>query len=274
MAGVQRPAYDISIGVDLAAAPVNTAAVELAWDGARATIVRVWGEGRERVDDARLVELLDRRDAKIGVDCPFGWPSAFVELVSGQANEGLEGSHVSYASPDERRGLAYRATDLDVIEVTRRHGSSGDPTRPAVRPLSVSADRIAHVAFRFAGLRSRLSVNSSSPRDGSGALVEVYPAAALALWDAPSYRQYKGAGREGERLKIAEFLPEGLGGIMSACTNLEKHRSALIASDHVLDALICALVARDADLRGVQVPIEHRDTARQEGWIHLPLRTT
>lgn len=37
----QRPAHGISIGVDLAAAPVNTAAVELAWEGDRATIVDV-----------------------------------------------------------------------------------------------------------------------------------------------------------------------------------------------------------------------------------------
>lgn len=85
---VQRPACAISIGVDLAAAPVNTAVVELAWDGDRATIVDIWGEGRERVDDARLVELLGRSDAKIGVDCPFGWPAAFVELVSDQESEG------------------------------------------------------------------------------------------------------------------------------------------------------------------------------------------
>ena len=85
---VQRPAHDVSIGVDLAAAPANTAAVELAWEGDRATIVDIWGEGRERVDDARLVELLGRSDAKIGVDCPFGWPAAFVELVSDQESEG------------------------------------------------------------------------------------------------------------------------------------------------------------------------------------------
>ena len=61
---------------------------------------------------------------------------------------------------------------------------------------------------------------------------------------------------------------------MSSCANIDEHRSALIASDHVLDAFICALVARDADLRGVQVSSAHRDAARQEGWIHLPLRTT
>lgn len=274
---VQRPAQGISIGVDLAAAPVNTAAVELAWEGDRATIVDVWGEGRERVEDAMLISLFDRSDAKIGVDCPFGWPQEFVELVGDQGSGEPGGSEVreaSFETPDERQRLVYRATDLDVIEVTKRHGSSADPARPAVRPLSVSSDRIAHVALRFAGLRSRLSVTSSSPRDGSGALVEVYPAAALALWNAPSYRRYKGAGSEAQRAKIVAALCAGVPDIMSSCANIDEHRSALIASDHVLDAFICALVARDADLRGVQVPSAHRDAARQEGWIHLPLRTT
>lgn len=57
---------------------------------------------------------------------------------------------------------------------------------------------------------------------------------------------------------------------MSTCTNLAQHRRELIASDHVLDAFVCALVARDADLRGVQVPSALDRTARQEGRIHLP----
>ena len=145
---VQRPAHGISIGVDLAAASVNTAAVELGWEEDRATIVDVWGEGRECVSDAVLVSLLDRSDAEIGVGCPFGWPQEFVELVGDQGGGEPGGSEVreaSYATPDERQRLVYRATDLDVIEVTKRHGSSADPARPAVRPLSVSADRIAHV---------------------------------------------------------------------------------------------------------------------------------
>lgn len=99
---VQRPAHGISIGVDLAAASVNTAAVELGWEGDRATIVDVWGEGRECVSDAVLVSLLDRSDAKIGVDCPFGWPQEFVELVGDQGG-GEPGGSGCGKRPTRRR---------------------------------------------------------------------------------------------------------------------------------------------------------------------------
>jgi hypothetical protein len=49
-----------------------------------------------------------------------------------------------------------------------------------VNPLSVSADRIAHAAFRCAGLLARLAaLGEPVDRAGSGVVVEVYPAAAL-----------------------------------------------------------------------------------------------
>ncbi len=102
---VQRPAHGISIGVDLAAASVNTAAVELGWEGDRATIVDVWGEGRECVSDAVLVSLLDRSDAEIGVGCPFGWPQEFVELVGDQGG-GEPGGSGCGKRPTRRRTSA------------------------------------------------------------------------------------------------------------------------------------------------------------------------
>ena len=47
----------------------------------------------------------------------------------------------------------------------------------------------------------------------------------------------------------------------------------LQASDHLLDALVSALVGR-AVVVGVTLPIpeEHQRAAAAEGWIHLPLR--
>jgi hypothetical protein len=44
-------------------------------------------------------------------------------------------------------------------------------------------------------------------------------------------------------------------------------------SDHLLDALICALLAQASALRRVEpIPLKLRELARAEGWIHLPQR--
>jgi hypothetical protein len=45
----------------------------------------------------------------------------------------------------------------------------------------------------------------------------------------------------------------------------------MVASDHVLDAFVCALVAR-AVLDGATTPPSSDDwaVARREGWIHVP----
>jgi Protein of unknown function (DUF429) len=50
-------------------------------------------------------------------------------------------------------------------------------------PLSVSADRIAHVAFRCAVLLAKLdAADAPVDRSGSGPVAEVYPAASLHSW--------------------------------------------------------------------------------------------
>lgn len=265
---LSKPRHDRSIGIDLAADPINTAAVELSWDGDRATIVEVWGRGREKVDDHCLVKLLERSDAKIGVDCPFGWPGSFVALMRSEGRS--QSIPFDAATPKERERLAYRDTDLFVMRQTERKDAAGERTRAAVRPLSVSADRIAHVAFRFAGLRSRLLVNRAARRDGADALVEVYPAAALALWEAPSCRQYKGKNGAAARRAVVDWLQGARVATGGKPLDLDRHVDALVASDHVLDALLCALIARDCDVRGPSIPPGYEDAALAEGWIHLP----
>ena len=50
-------------------------------------------------------------------------------------------------------------------------------------PLSVSADRIAHVAFRCAVLLAKLdAADAPVDRSGSGPVTEIYPAASLHSW--------------------------------------------------------------------------------------------
>jgi hypothetical protein len=60
-------------------------------------------------------------------------------------------------------------------------------------PLSVSADRIAHVALRCAVLLAELDASGRPvDRSGSGHVVEVYPAASLRRWglDHPGYKHW------------------------------------------------------------------------------------
>jgi hypothetical protein len=48
-------------------------------------------------------------------------------------------------------------------------------------------------------------------------------------------------------------------------------RHAAIDSDHVLDALVSALVALGARVNATYpVPRESAEAARREGWIHVP----
>ncbi len=102
---------------------------------------------------------------KTGIDCPLGWPDAFVDFVAAHRS-----GHVPLPSdglgPGWRRPLIMRRTDAVVREKLR------------LVPLSVSADRIAHVALRCAVLLAKLGV-AGRPVDptGAGAVVEVYPAA-------------------------------------------------------------------------------------------------
>ena len=91
-----------------------------------------------------------------------------------------------------RESLRHRTTDLFVRSLDL--GST---------PLSVSSDLIGVVAMRGAWLQSAWAQRWGrlEPRDGSGRLVETYPAAALRAWGFLPRRgvRYKGGGAEGAR---------------------------------------------------------------------------
>lgn len=226
----------IVLGIDLAASPATTAIARL--DGCELTDLEVG------VDDDRIVELATEVD-KIGIDCPLGWPRAFVEFV---ANHQAGRPTAPADSVAARRPLAYRRTDL---WVAAQH--------PPLRPLSVSADRIGHAALRAAGLLARLA---ETDRSGAGRIVEVYPAASLQRWDL-DFRGYKGADgatrRERSTARIGEVL------------DLGEHAGACVSSDHALDAVVAALSARAVLLgRATRPNDEQREAARIEGWIAIP----
>jgi predicted nuclease with RNAse H fold len=193
----------LTVGVDLAAADQRTAIAAVEWSPSGAEVRDV----AVGVGDDRIVEAFATAD-KVGIDCPVGWPVPFVELVAGRS-----------ATPADtgatwRHSLAWRTTD-DVVW-------KGD----GILPLSVSADRIAHAAFRCAGILARLD----QPLDGSGVLAEVYPAAALKRWGIP----YKGLKATGVHDVIVDALKE------HEWLDLGVHEDLMRRSRDATDAVVAA----------------------------------
>ena len=165
-----------TLGVDLAAATRKTAAAVLEWGDGTARLEHLALD----VGDEEIVRLFGSSDMT-GIDCPVGWPDAFLPFLAGHLafephpvldHDGIEG----------RRLLAYRDTDRFVT------------ARTGLIPLSVSADRLAHPAMRCAVIQAKIAVDHGpQARDGSGRLAEVYPAASLKSWGLLA-RGYKGRG--------------------------------------------------------------------------------
>jgi predicted nuclease with RNAse H fold len=233
----------ITLGIDLAAADANTGACSIRWMPGRAVAEIACGH-----DDEALLALIKTAD-KTGIDVPFGWPEDFVAAVTRYHGGGRW-------SCESERGLKFRATDLDVA------------ARAGREPLSVSSQLIAIPAMRAARLFTRLaSVGMPVDRSGAGALVEVYPAAALKLWGLPFTRYKLGKGAAVRRT-LLDALRARTGDWLAldetACTTCLRSADAL-------DALVAALVARASALGLCEAPPpEQLPLARREGWIALP----
>jgi predicted nuclease with RNAse H fold len=235
------------LGIDLAAQPERTGVVVLEVVADRPALLPV----RDRASDDALVELAATVDF-VGVDAPLGWPVNFVAAIS--AHERLE----PWLGKVDRSELCFRRTDEHVRERTGRW------------PLSVSADKLGIVAMRCALLQERFAAEAwggqRQPRNGSGRLVETYPAGALHVWGLPR-DGYKG-GEERARA-VRTVIVDGL----QALADLGELREAAIVSDDTLDAVVSALAAWMA-ASGRTIAPEGEETARLaavEGWIHLPI---
>jgi hypothetical protein len=122
--------------------------------------------------------------------------------------------------------------------------------------------------FRCALLLDRLGHERQEKVDRSGRtgqVAEVYPAAALDAWGLP-FKGYKGrAGREvrGELVAaVGRRLGLGFG---------NEARKMCAESDHALDALVSALVARSVAVGATRQPDRREsEAAKLEGWIHVP----
>jgi predicted nuclease with RNAse H fold len=235
-------------GVDLAAEPARTALAVIRWHDGKAAVTKLV----RGADDDVIVAAIADAD-KAGIDCPLGWPEAFVAfLADHQAGhvvipDGLTGQQW-------RRRLAWRRTDEAVRAQT------------GLIPLSVAADLIGHAAMRCAGLLAQLaSQGQPVDRSGTGVVVEVYPAASLKQWELP-YRGYK-------RPRDARALTALAGNLLAAAPwlDLGKHDALCMTSHDALDAVVAALTARAA-AQGMTIrpSDEQQAAARSEGWIALP----
>ena len=220
------------------------------WLAGRAVVRDLaWG-----ADDAAILAAMAEA-GKVGIDCPLGWPDAFLAFVA---------AHQSGSVPIPRgigeRGwrqpLTMRVTDLVVRQETR------------LVPLSVSADRIGHVAMRCACLLAQFAQQGHvASRDGSGTIAEVYPAASLKVWGLP-YRGYK---RPGDTTTLGKLVD----GLLTAAPWLDLGEADLVCRAHhdAVDAVVAALTARAAALNLTLPPRTPQEAAaaRTEGWIAIPL---
>lgn len=244
-----------TVGIDLAVQNAGTASCRIEWtsDGPRVDVPQLGRSDDQLMEDVRGVDV-------VGIDAPFGWPEPFIEAVQAHhagkpwpgRGEGLE---------EFRQTLRLRCTDLVVKREAR------------LTPLSVSADKIAVTTFRCALLLDRFAHEQRRKIDRSGMsgeVVEVYPAAALKQWELTTATSYKASDAYDQRAAITRGLAKALGitrlptGVQTACRE----------TDHALDALISAVVARASALGWTRPPVSQaeRDRARVEGWIHFPHR--
>jgi len=235
----------LTFGIDLASQDRLTAGCLVRWHD-RPVVVEVMSPPLSDDDIVRR-----KRDPEVGVtaiDAPFGWPRAFVDAV---AQYGLGRAFPEPTGDD----LWLRVTDHVIWDAIGRP------------PLSVSGDRIAYPAVRAARLLSRLGPSRPASRNGSDGVIEVYPAAALAAWEIKPGR-YKGPGGLEARRSLLSSLVRALPGL-----DVGGHGPAFVETDHAIDALIAALVARAHILGQVRQPTEAQaNDAAVEGWIWLPDR--
>ena len=243
----------LTIGIDLASASKKTAVCWIQWQQGGAIVTDLL---RGATDD----DLSDAtgQAEKIGIDVPLGWPEGFVGAIAAYSDTGRRPATAPQPGKSPKQ-LQFRETDRFV------HARTGH------WPLSVSSDRIAIPAMRAAALFTRLTAEGRRfARDGSGKVVEVYPAAAIRRWWGNVYAQgYKDKKGRDQRCRLFEKIVEGTAGWLRLTADVV---SRCEDDDDALDALIAALVARAATVTGQCEPIpnEARAQALREGWIALP----
>jgi hypothetical protein len=240
----------LTLGIDLSAEPEKTAYALISWTP-QAAVLEALDVG---ADDHTLLPLILAAD-KVGIDCPIGWPIGFIDFVTAHRDRTLTPG--AGARKPDRDTLALRAADRYVRD--HRLG----------QPMSVSSDRIGRAAMRVAGLLATVEecVGASINRDGSGLIVEVYPAAALRQWNFPA-RAYKA-----DPARLIALVAQLIDRAGDWLTMVPDQRQLCERSDDAFDAVIAGLNARAATQPGAVIVAdsdELRSAAEVEGWIAVP----
>lgn len=227
----------ITLGIDLASQPENTAACSIEWSATEATVRDI----KLGCTDDYLDELIAEADA-VGIDAPLGWPLAFNKAVA-------DWSHSEWTK-ELRDQMRFRLTDFKVRDL---HGKW---------PLSVSSDLIALPAMRAMALLQRHQVTDRS--GGTEPFFEVYPAASLKAWGLQS-QCYKGSKGTAPQSR-ADILQS-----MLSVMPWLKGADGCSADDNLLDALVAALTTHQAFQKETLRPrTDDEIITAKEGWIHLP----
>jgi Protein of unknown function (DUF429) len=263
-----------TVGVDIAKSHETTAVCTIRWtdDGADVDNPQIPASDRVVLEAARAPDV-----AAIAFDAPFGWPVAMVAAVSAWRPGGRWSNPEDTAFRLRRTDAVTARRSSEMVKERREANVAGQ--QPAV-PLSVSADKIAMAAWRCCALLDALAlggvevvtdaVGRPFPSDGVGRIVEAYPAAALSVWGIPR-EGYKSADSEGVTRRRALLDALAIAGGRAWLRMTDNVRERYVATDHALDALVCALVARAAMLGLVDaVPPDDIAAARAEGWIAVP----
>lgn len=248
-----------TIGIDLSADARGTAACVIDWGDRKAALISIKperGRGRQDLDDRAITSLVqEHKPAKVGIDSPLGWPSTFAAAVSDWQSAG------PWSPPYDTHGDRLRLRDTD-----RWVGAQLQARGIKKMPQSVSSDRLGATAMRCATLLTRLEAKGHYRIDRggtSGLVVEVYPAAALALWGF-RYTRYKDSRDADARRELARDLRAAVPWLRGIDPSVLETRGG-----HYIDALVSALLARLAKVRRT-THMGGSDTARVEGSIHLP----
>ena len=231
-------------GVDLATQPRKTGLAVLKWSEGRATAELVTVGATDDV----IVDVCLSTD-RVGIDAPFGWPESFVSFLDSHRDDAL----ASFSYVEKSPILAFRETDR-YVESTF-----------SVRPLSVSTDRIGLTAIRGSVIQARLR-EAGHPvfRDGSGRVVEVYPAVALKQWGLAG-GSYKGAHASALTALVDRLL------VAAPWLDMGVFADVCRTSDDAFDAVVSAMVARAHALGQWHRPSDDSTgLAALEGWIVVP----
>ena len=238
------------IGIDWATQPANIGLclAERSKDGLRVHSLCLGSDCSSPVD--QLAEWIQELSGPIllALDAPLGWPKSMgLRLYSHSAGEGIG---------VEANRFFRRKTDEMVWK------------RLGKLPLEVGADRIARAALSAVDMleelrgitRLGIPLAWNATEAERVRVIEVYPAATL-LVSGASIRGYKRKSPEAElkRESLSRGLEERI--VLSS-----QHHRLNRATDHLLDATVCAIAGDDFLGERCWSP-EDQAESKKEGWI-------